>query len=145
MNIKINKSYTLMFIAYTLVLVSSLIILAMPWPAAVKLLVLPLLPTAVYLQVGRSALLRSSHSIVALGFSGTGIDITLKGDTGKPVHCRVVRSFVAKDVVAARLEQSIGQRKHNLFVIRSMCSNDDFRLLKRQLLSLAESAQPVSN
>jgi hypothetical protein len=138
MIIIINKSYILALLAYTLILVSSMIILLTPWPFAVQLLVLPVLLVAGYLQVGRSALLRSPHSIVALGFKQAGMEITFKRDTSKPVSCRVVRSFVAKDIVAARLEESIGRRKHNLFIVRPMCSDDDFRLLKRQLLALTE-------
>jgi hypothetical protein len=138
MIIIINKSYILALLAYTLILVSSMIILLTPWPFAVQLLVLPVLLVAGYLQVGRSALLRSPHSIVALRFKQAGMEITFKRDTSKPVSCRVVRSFVAKDIVAARLEESIGRRKHNLFIVRPMCSDDDFRLLKRQLLALTE-------
>lgn len=138
MNIIINKSYTLAFLAYTLILVSSLIIMNTPWPIAIKLLVLPVLLVTGYLQVGRSALLRSPHSIVALGFKQAGVEITFKRDTSKPVSCQVARSFVSKDVVAARLDESIGRQKHYLFIVRPMCSDDDFRLLKRRLLALTE-------
>jgi hypothetical protein len=139
MIININKSYIFAILAYTLVSGCALLILLSPWPIVAKLLILPIVLHQGYLQVQCNALLRSMKSIVALELKQAGMEIYLRADPSKSVLCRVVHSHVSKHLVAVRLAETIGRQQHDLFIVRSMCSNEDFRVLKRYLLSQTEA------
>lgn len=138
MIIIIKKSFTLVVLAYTLIFGCALVILLSPWPMVAKLLILPIVLYAGYLHVERNARLRSKKSIVALEPRESGLHVNFGAEPGKPVLCRVIEQYVSRNFIAARLAESMGSQKHNLFIIRSMCSTDDFRVLKRYLLSRSE-------
>jgi len=138
MIIKLNKSYFLTFLGCTLILICSLILLATPLPAPVKILFLPVILLAGYLQVQRNLALRSKKSIIALEPREAGLQVYFAADPDKSVMCQVVRSHVSRNLVAARLSENIGAQKHNLFVTRLMCEKGNFRVLKRYLLTRAE-------
>jgi hypothetical protein len=137
MIIKVKISYTLVVLAYTLILGCALIILLSPWLTGVKLLILPIVLYAGNLHVERNAWLRSKKSIVALEPGEAGLHVRFGVEPGKPVPCRVIEQYVSTNFIAARLAESLGDQKHNLFIIRPMCSHNDFRVLKRFLLSRA--------
>lgn len=140
MIIKINKSYSLALFFYLLVFACALIILQTAWAVILKMLFLPILLVVGHKQVRHSALLRSPTSIVALGLKDTSVEIFRLGEPGKATSCQANRSFVSKDMIAVRLVETIGRKKHNLFLVRSMCSGDDFRVLKRYFRSRTEAA-----
>lgn len=135
MIININKSYTLVCVGYTLVSSCAVVILLSPWPMAAKLLILPIVLYAGYRYIERNARLRSKKSIVALEHRVTGLTVYFGADPDKAVTCQIVDCHVSKNFIAARLAESLGRRRHNLFIVRPMCSKDDFRVLKRHLLS----------
>lgn len=129
-------------VGFSLAFVSILALLLSPVPVAVKILVSPALMILTYLRVRRDALLGAIDSIVALGFGdrkGDGrLKLYLGTDWCTPVPCRVVRSHVSRNTVTARLTDVTSNRKHSLFLFRPMCDREEFRVLKRYLLSLEE-------
>jgi len=111
-----------------------------PAPAALKILVSPVLLFATFRQVRRVALLKTTRAIVALGLRDSRregeVDVYLGIDHRKPVPCRVVQSHVSRNLVIARLTAAIGSQNHDLFLVRPMCGREEFSVLKRYLLSL---------
>jgi len=142
MIIRINKSYALGVFGYFLVLLAVLALMLSPIPAMLKILVAFVLVTATYRQVRRVALLKSSRSIVALGIGNDrengGMELYLGEDSQTPVPYRVVRSHVSRNLVTAQLNASTGNQRCDLFLTRQMCSREEFRVLKRFLLTLKE-------
>ena len=127
MIINIKKSYVLGVSGYVLALFAVLALMLSPIPAMLKILVSLVLITATY--------------IIALGISDRdsgGIELYLGADSRTPVPYRVVRSQVSKNLVTAQLNATTGKQRRELFLIRPMCSREDFRVLKRYLLSLKE-------
>jgi len=146
MIIKINKSYILGGLGFALALLAIVAILLSSFTLVLKILVPPVLLLVTYLQVQRVALLKADHSIVALGLGDSsgegGMDVYLGANHGEPVPCRVVRSHVSKSLVTAQLTAVTGNQNHELFLVRPMCSRQEFRILKRFLLSLKN---PLAN
>jgi len=140
MIININKSYLLALSGIVLVSGSSLILLFSPFPALLKIPGLALILGLGYLQLRRSALLRSPRSVIALKLRQDAVDAYLASDPERAISCRIVRRVVAKHLVVLRIRQSIGGRMHALFLLRGMCSNNEFRLLKRYLLGQKQAA-----
>ena len=141
MIMRINKSYVLGVSGYVLALFAVLALMLSPIPAMLKILVSLVLITATYRQMQRVALLKTTRSIIALGISDRdsgGIELYLGADSRTPVPYRVVRSQVSKNLVTAQLNATTGKQRRELFLIRPMCSREDFRVLKRYLLSLKE-------
>ena len=134
MIINIKKSFLLALTGLVLVSGSSLILLLSPFPALLKIPGLALILGLGYMQLLRSALLRSPRSVIALKLRQDAVDAYLASDPVRAISCRVVRQVVAKHLVVLRIRQSIGGRMHGLILLRGMCSNNDFRLLKRHLL-----------
>jgi len=125
----------LVWLGYVLVLGSALVIVLSPWPIAAKLLVLPIVVYAGYLYAARSVGSRTDRTIVAVEPGKAGIRVFLAAEPAMPVQCLVADQFVSRNFITARLEEALGRQKYNLFVTRSMCSDDDFRVLKCYLLS----------
>ena len=70
-----------------------------PLAMILKILISPVLLLMTYLQVQPVALLKTAHSIVALGLGDSreedGMDVYLGTNHHEPVPCRVVRSHVS--------------------------------------------------
>ena len=142
MVMRINKSYVLGVSGYLLALFAVLALMLSPMPAMLKILISLVLITATYRQVRRVALLKTTRSIVALGIGNDresgGIELYLGADSRIPVPYRVVRSHVSKNLVTAQLKAATGNQRRDLFLISPMCNREEFRVLKRYLLSLKE-------
>ena len=142
MIIRINKSYALGVLGYFLALLAVLALMLSPIPVMLKILVSVAVMAATYRQVRRVALLKTTRSIVALGIGNDrengGMELYLGEDSRTPVPYRVVRSHVSKNLVTAQLNASTGNQRCDLFLIRPMCGREEFRVLKRFLLSLKE-------
>lgn len=140
MIININKSYILAALGYLLSLIGVLALLLSALPVALKFLVSPVLMLATHLQVRRVALLTATDSVVALGLGESredgDIELYLGADCRLPVPCQITRSLVIKNLVTAQLATKTGNQPRNLFLARPMCSREEFRILKRYLLSL---------
>jgi len=133
MIININKSYILASLGLLVYAMAGLILLRMDWPRWLQALLRPMLLLIGWRQIGTGALMTSKRSIVQLGLKESVVDVYLQRAPEVAIPCRVGRCFVSSDLVAARLHEPIGMRRHNLFVVRHMCSQEDFRRLKRLL------------
>ena len=140
MIIRINKSYALGASGYFLALFAVLALMLSPIPAMLKILISVVLMSATYRQVRRVALLKTTRSIVALGVGNDRengeMELYLGEDSRTAVPYRVVRSHVSKNLVTAQLNAATGNQRRDLFLIRPMCGREEFRVLKRYLLSL---------
>lgn len=133
MIIKLNKSYVLSASVIVVFLTPAFSIFWQNWAVWFESVIAALLMCAGAYQAGRYGLLLSGKSVIKLAMEADRLSIGLKASPDRLQACDIDRFYVGRHIVIARLIGSHGREKISLPLIRGMCTNNEFRQLKKWL------------